>query len=111
MAVTALPTFSRFLHKWYYEPVLKPGQPPLPPGPLGWPVFINMAAFLRAFKSGLPYSFMGHFLVSEACKFVLSKDSFETGWPKSAVVLIGRNLFARLTEESYLKLQKLTESL
>ncbi|EFJ05243.1 hypothetical protein SELMODRAFT_431745 [Selaginella moellendorffii] len=46
----------------------------------------------------------------EAYKFVLSKDSFETGWPKSAVVLIGRNLFAGLTEESYLKLQKLTES-
>ncbi|EFJ13564.1 hypothetical protein SELMODRAFT_424454 [Selaginella moellendorffii] len=47
----------------------------------------------------------------EACKFVLSKDSFETGWPKSTVVLIGQNLFAGLTEEIYLKLQKLIESL
>ncbi|EFJ16424.1 hypothetical protein SELMODRAFT_421965 [Selaginella moellendorffii] len=107
MAVTALPTFSRFLHKWYYEPVLKPGQPPLSPGPLGCPSLSTWLLFSE--PSSLDYHTLS-WVTSwfQACKFVLSKDSFETGWPKSAVVLIGRNLFARLTEESYLKL---TESL
>ncbi|EFJ19289.1 hypothetical protein SELMODRAFT_419505 [Selaginella moellendorffii] len=131
VAVTALLTFSSFFNKWYYEPVLKPGQPPLPPGSLGWPVFGNMAAFLRAFKSGRPDTFMAHYVAKynrvgfykaflfwqptvlaatpEACKFVLSKDSFETGWPESAVELMGRNSFAGLTGESHFKLRKLTE--
>ncbi|EFJ19278.1 hypothetical protein SELMODRAFT_419490 [Selaginella moellendorffii] len=41
----------------------------------------------------------------EACKFVLSKDSFETGWPERTIGVMGRYSFA-----GYLKLQKLTES-
>ncbi|EFJ25657.1 hypothetical protein SELMODRAFT_413873 [Selaginella moellendorffii] len=45
----------------------------------------------------------------EVWKFVLSKDSFETGWPESAVALMGRNLFAGLTGGSHLKLRKVTK--
>lgn len=34
----------------------------LPPGDLGWPFIGNMWAFLRAFKSGDPESFMSSFI-------------------------------------------------
>ncbi|KAG2553020.1 hypothetical protein PVAP13_9KG498926 [Panicum virgatum] len=98
---------------------------------MGWPVVGAMWAFLRAFKSGNPDSFIqrpccrfGHvgmyraFMFScptilvatpDACKWVLmDDDSFTEGWPKASVELIGRKSFLTLPQEEHQRLRKLT---
>ncbi|GKV06222.1 hypothetical protein SLEP1_g18128 [Rubroshorea leprosula] len=45
-----------------YEAKLGDKQYALPPGDLGWPFIGNMWAFLRAFKSSDPDSFIGSFV-------------------------------------------------
>ncbi|EFJ23311.1 ent-Kaurenoic acid hydroxylase [Selaginella moellendorffii] len=135
IATVAAATFFELLrnfNRFWYEPKLKPGQAPLPPGSLGWPIFGNMASFLRAFKSHNPDSFITNYLhkydrtgvykaflfwqptvlatTPETCKVVLSRDSlFETGWPSSTRRLIGTRSFAGVTGEEHLKLRRLTE--
>lgn len=47
---------------WVYETKLGEKQYYLPPGDLGWPYIGNMWAFLRAFKSKDPDSFISSFL-------------------------------------------------
>ena len=50
------------LNSWLYEPTLKKGHAPLPPGDFGWPLLGNMPHFLFAFKSGNPQAFIGRYL-------------------------------------------------
>ncbi|EFJ35025.1 hypothetical protein SELMODRAFT_404783 [Selaginella moellendorffii] len=66
----------------------------------------NRVGFYKAFLFWQPTVLAA---TPEVCKFVLSKDSFETGWPESAVALMGRNLFAGLTGGSHMKLRKFTK--
>ncbi|GFZ02881.1 cytochrome P450, family 88, subfamily A, polypeptide 3 [Actinidia rufa] len=123
----------RVVNWWVYERVL--GEKirwSLPPGDLGWPFIGNMWAFLRAFKSTNPDSFISSFVnsygrtglykalmfgnpsiivtVPEACKRVLTDDEyFKPGWPSSTLKLIGRKSFiGSITYEEHKRLRRLT---
>ncbi|KAH9302348.1 hypothetical protein KI387_013931, partial [Taxus chinensis] len=121
----------RRFNSWWYEPTLKKGSAPLPPGDMGWPLLGNMLSFLRAFKSTNPETFISGFVsrfnriglykafmfgnptilatTPEACKLVLMDDAhFIPGWPKSAVELIGSKSFIGITFEEHKRLRKLT---
>ncbi|KAJ6801120.1 ent-kaurenoic acid oxidase-like isoform X1 [Iris pallida] len=105
----------------------------LPPGDLGWPVMGNMWAFLRAFKSDDPDSFIGSFVkrykrtgiykafmfgsptimltTPETCKQVLMDDErFVPGWPKATVELVGKKSFIGISQEEHKRLRKLTST-
>ncbi|KAK4750950.1 hypothetical protein SAY87_004432 [Trapa incisa] len=106
----------------------------LPPGDLGWPFIGNMWAFLRAFKSTNPDSFMSSFVsrfgqdgiykafmfgspsvivtTPDSCRKVLTDDEkFKSGWPISTVELIGRKSFIGISFEEHMRLRKLTSAL
>ncbi|XP_024523329.1 ent-kaurenoic acid oxidase 2 [Selaginella moellendorffii] len=86
--------------KWMHPTARLMGEPTrLPPK-------YNRVGFYKAFLFWQPTVLAA---TPEVCKFVLSKDSFETGWPESAVALMGRNLFAGLTGGSHMKLRKFTK--
>ncbi|GKU92265.1 hypothetical protein SLEP1_g6014 [Rubroshorea leprosula] len=114
-----------------YETKLGDKQYALPPGDLGWPFIGNMWAFLRAFKSSDPDSFIGSFInrfgrtgiykafmfgnpsvivtSPEACKRVLTDDdAFKPGWPVSTVELIGKNSFIGISYEEHKRLRRIT---
>lgn len=50
------------VNSWLYETQLGDKRYQLPPGDLGWPFVGNMWAFLRAFKSSNPDSFINSFV-------------------------------------------------
>ncbi|GLT73719.1 hypothetical protein SLA2020_455570 [Shorea laevis] len=114
-----------------YETKLGDKQYALPPGDLGWPFIGNMWAFLRAFKSSDPDSFIGSFInrfgrtgiykafmfgnpsvivtSPEACRRVLTDDdAFKPGWPVSTVELIGKNSFIGISYEEHKRLRRIT---
>ncbi|MCO5557309.1 hypothetical protein L7F22_010870 [Adiantum nelumboides] len=118
-------------NSWYYDPLLKPWQAPLPPGDLGLPFLGSMPRFLLAFKRGDPQSFIGRFIrrykkgglyktfmfgqptilatSPEACKVVLmGEEHFVSGWPASTVALMGRKAFTSLAPNEHKRLRKLT---
>eukprot|EP01018_Ginkgo_biloba_P032945 Gb_06342 [translate_table: standard] len=121
----------RRFNSWWYEPTLKNGMPPLPPGDMGWPVIGNMLTFLRAFKSSNPDAFISSFVsrfkrigvykaymfgkptilatTPEACRLVLMDDvHFMPGWPQSTVKLMGTKSFVGISYEEHKRLRKLT---
>ncbi|XP_077234326.1 ent-kaurenoic acid oxidase 2-like [Tasmannia lanceolata] len=118
---------------WLYESGLGEKRYSLPPGDLGWPLVGNMWAFLRAFKSGQPDSFISSFVnrfnrtgiykafmfgsptimvtIPETCKQVLMDDEhFIPGWPKSTYKLIGRKSFVGISYEEHKWLRRLTSA-
>ena len=61
--VVVIDTVVRRAHGWVREASLGAARRArLPPGDMGWPVVGAMWAFLRAFKSGNPDSFIGSFI-------------------------------------------------
>ncbi|XP_020582874.1 ent-kaurenoic acid oxidase-like [Phalaenopsis equestris] len=122
------------VHQWFHERKLDDDlRRRLPPGNLGLPFIGNMWAFLRAFKSGAPDSFIDSFVqrygrigiyksfmfgsptilvtIPETCKQVLmDNENFVTGWPKAAVELIGKKSFIKLPHEEHKRLRKLTSA-
>ncbi|KAH0462173.1 hypothetical protein IEQ34_009748 [Dendrobium chrysotoxum] len=124
----------RLVHEWSHERNLDDDlRRRLPPGDLGFPFIGNMWAFLRAFKSGAPDSFIDSFVqrygrigiyksfmfgsptimvtIPETCKQVLMDDeNFVTGWPKAAVELIGKKSFIGISPEEHKWLRKLTSA-
>ncbi|KAG2541808.1 hypothetical protein PVAP13_9NG702500 [Panicum virgatum] len=130
--VVVIDTVVRRAHGWAREASLGAARRArLPPGDMGWPVVGAMWAFLRAFKSGNPDSFIGSFIrrfgrggmyrafmfncptilvaTPDACKRVLmDDDSFGEGWPKATVELIGRKSFLTSSPEEHRRLRKLT---
>lgn len=53
----------RRAHAWWWTAWLGAGRRArLPPGDMGWPLVGGMWAFLRAFKSGKPNSFIDSFV-------------------------------------------------
>ncbi|KAJ7950682.1 Cytochrome P450 family ent-kaurenoic acid oxidase [Quillaja saponaria] len=118
---------------WVYETKLGEKRYFLPPGDLGWPFIGNMWSFLRAFKSSDPDSFISSYVSRygrtgiykafmfgnpsvivtkpETCKRVLTDDEgFTTGWPRSAIELIGRNSFIDISYEEHKRLRRLTSA-
>lgn len=132
VAVVIIDALVRRAHRWAWEASLGGGRRArLPPGDMGWPVVGAMWAFLWAFKSGNPDSFIGSFIrrfgrtgvyktfmfskptvlvaTPDACKRVLmDDDSFLEGWPRATVALIGRKSFLTLPCEEHRRLRKLT---
>jgi len=132
VAVVIIDALVRRAHRWAWEASLGGGRRArLPPGDMGWPVVGAMWAFLWAFKSGNPDSFIGSFIrrfgrtgvyktfmfskptvlvaTPDACKRVLmDDDSFAEGWPRATVALIGRKSFLTLPCEEHRRLRKLT---
>ncbi|KAL3537162.1 hypothetical protein ACH5RR_000528 [Cinchona calisaya] len=130
--VFALKWLLRGVNWWRYEAKLEGEKRfSLPPGDLGWPFVGNMWAFLRAFKSSNPDSFISSFLSRfgpvglyktvmfgnpsiivtspEACRRVLTDDeAFMPGWPTSTMKLIGRKSFIGISPEEHKRLRKLT---
>jgi ent-kaurenoic acid hydroxylase len=61
--VVAIDAVVRRAHGWAREASLGAGRRArLPPGDMGWPVVGAMWAFLWAFRSGDPDSFIGSFI-------------------------------------------------
>jgi len=61
--VVVIDAVVRRAHGWVREASLGAARRArLPPGDMGWPVVGAMWAFLRAFKSGNPDSFIGSFI-------------------------------------------------
>jgi len=132
VVIVAIDAMVRRAHGWAREASLGAGRRArLPPGDMGWPIVGAMWAFLRAFKSGDPDSFIGSFIrrfgrigmyrafmfscptilvtTPDACKRVLmDDDSFAQGWPKATVALIGSKSFFALPREEHRRLRKLT---
>ncbi|PAN50390.1 hypothetical protein PAHAL_9G517100 [Panicum hallii] len=130
--VVAIDAVVRRAHGWAREASLGAGRRArLPPGDMGWPVVGAMWAFLWAFRSGDPDSFIGSFIrrfgragmyrafmfssptilvaTPDACKRVLmDDDGFAEGWPKATVALIGSKSFLTLPCEEHRRLRKLT---
>lgn len=63
MMATLVLLAIRNFNSWYYEPKLRPGRAPLPPGDMGWPIFGDMFDFLRAFNSPDPNSFTNRYML------------------------------------------------
>ncbi|KAL3689805.1 hypothetical protein R1sor_016114 [Riccia sorocarpa] len=116
---------------WYYAPMLRKGQAPLPPGDMGWPVIGQILDFLRAFKSSDPDSFIGNMTkrwgrhslyrthlfgqptvlatTAESIKQVcMNGEVFKSGWPKSTRTVLGRKSFAVLEGDEHRRLRRLT---
>uniref|UniRef100_A0ACD5XXF5 Uncharacterized protein n=1 Tax=Avena sativa TaxID=4498 RepID=A0ACD5XXF5_AVESA len=131
-ALFVLDAGARKAHAWYWTaPLGSERRRRLPPGEMGWPVVGGMWAFLRAFKSGQPDSFIDSFVrrfgrtglyrafmfssptimvvTAEACKQVLMDDeAFVTGWPTATVALIGPRSFVNMPYDDHRRLRKLT---
>ncbi|XP_074581832.1 ent-kaurenoic acid oxidase-like [Curcuma longa] len=123
---------ARRVHEWAWERRLgAAARGCLPPGDMGWPLVGNMWAFLRAFKSHDPDSFIASFrrryghtgiykgfmfgnptiLVTapEICKQILMDDDhFVPGWPKATNELIGKKSFLAISAEEHKRLRRLT---
>uniref|UniRef100_A0ACD6A3Q3 Uncharacterized protein n=1 Tax=Avena sativa TaxID=4498 RepID=A0ACD6A3Q3_AVESA len=123
---------ARKAHAWYWTaPLGRERWRRLPPGDMGWPVVGGMWAFLRAFKSGQPDSFIDSFVrrfgwtglyrafmfssptvmvvTAEACKQVLMDDeAFVNGWPTATIALIGPRSFVNMAYDDHRRLRKLT---
>nr|ADZ55288.1 ent-kaurene acid oxidase [Triticum aestivum] len=132
LAAVALDAAVRAAHAWYWTASLGAGRRGrLPPGDMGWPLVGGMWAFLRAFKSGRPDSFIDSFArwfgraglyrafmfssptimvtTPDACKQVLmDDDTFVTGWPKATIALIGPKSFISMGYDEHRRLRKLT---
>nr|CBY78889.1 KAO protein [Aegilops tauschii] len=132
LAAVALDAAVRAAHAWYWTASLGAGRRGrLPPGDMGWPLVGGMWAFLCAFKSGRPDSFIDSFArrfgraglyrafmfssptimvtTPDACKQVLmDDDTFVTGWPKATVALIGPKSFINMGYDEHRRLRKLT---
>ncbi|CAL4913757.1 unnamed protein product [Urochloa decumbens] len=128
----AIDAIVRRAHGWARESSLGARRRArLPPGDMGWPVVGAMWAFLWAFKSGNPDSFIDSFIRRfgrtgvyrafmfssptilvvnpDACKRVLMDDeSIAEGWPRAAVELIGKKSFLTSPREEHRRLRKLT---
>ncbi|WOL05462.1 ent-kaurenoic acid oxidase [Canna indica] len=130
MAVVVLAGL-RWLHEWVQEHGLGEKRRHLPPGDMGWPVVGKMFAFLKAFKSGDPDSFVNSFVRRfggvriyktymfgspaimvvnpDACKHVLMDDEhFIPGWPASTRQLMGKHSFVDIVNEEHKRLRRLT---
>ncbi|KAF8718771.1 hypothetical protein HU200_025073 [Digitaria exilis] len=132
VVVLVIDAIVRRAHGWAKEASLgAKRRAQLPPGDMGWPVVGAMWAFLWAFKSGNPNSFVSSFIrrygragmyrafmfssptilvtTPDACKRVLMDDeNFVEGWPKATVELIGRKSFLTVHHEEHRRLRKLT---
>ncbi|XP_021755160.1 ent-kaurenoic acid oxidase 1-like isoform X2 [Chenopodium quinoa] len=121
----------RKVHGWVHESKLGNKRYSLPPGDFGLPIIGNMWAFLAAFKSSNPDSFLNSFFTRfgktgiykafmfgspsiivttpEICRKVLNDDEhFKPGWPLSTTELIGRKSFIAIPFEEHKRLRKLT---
>ncbi|WOK92741.1 ent-kaurenoic acid oxidase 1 [Canna indica] len=122
----------RRLHEWAWERGLgEDRRRRLPPGDMGWPLVGNMWAFLRAFKSNDPDSFIASFIrryghtgiykafmfgsptimvtVPEISKQVLMDDDhYVPGWPKATCDLIGKKSFVGISQDEHKRLRRLT---
>ncbi|KAM7277252.1 hypothetical protein ACFE04_019118 [Oxalis oulophora] len=120
------------VNPWLHETKLAPNHKILlPPGDLGWPFVGNMFAFLSAFKSTDPDSFINSFVhrygqtgiykafmfgnpsiivtTPETCRRVLMDDeAFKPGWPVSTMELIGKKSFIGISYEEHKRLRRLT---
>ena len=67
-----LTSLLKSVNRWLFEAKLGDRRFSLPPGDLGWPFIGTMWAFLRAFKSSNPDSFISSFVdrFSQLCVFV-----------------------------------------
>ncbi|KAI4332919.1 hypothetical protein L6164_017789 [Bauhinia variegata] len=133
-----LPTFAamlflnfilKSLNRWLYEFPLGAKRYSLPPGDLGWPFIGNMWAFLGAFKSKNPDSFMSSYVsrfgnsgiykammfgnpsvivtTPEGMRKVLTDDEkFKPGWPVSTVQLMGNKSFTNISYEEHKRLRR-----
>ncbi|CAL9197595.1 ent-kaurenoic acid oxidase 1 [Musa acuminata AAA Group] len=131
MGLVAVCGGLRRLHEWVQEVGLGEKRRHLPPGDMGWPIIGNMWAFLRAFKSGQPDSFIASFVrrfngvgmykgymfgsptimihTPEGCRHVLMDDEhFIPGWPKSTRLLMGEKSFVGIVREEHKRLRRLT---
>ncbi|KAI4332918.1 hypothetical protein L6164_017788 [Bauhinia variegata] len=132
-AVFFLDFLLRTVNRWVYEYPLGKKRHSLPPGDLGWPFIGNMWAFLRAFKSKNPDTFLASFLsrfgktgiykammfgmpcvivtTSEGMRRVLTDDEkFKPGWPASTVALMGEKSFISIPYEEHKRLRRLTSA-
>ncbi|CDP09336.1 unnamed protein product [Coffea canephora] len=126
-----LTSLLKSVNRWLFEAKLGDRRFSLPPGDLGWPFIGTMWAFLRAFKSSNPDSFISSFVnrfgpvglyktmmfgspsiivtTPEACKRVLTDDeAFMPGWPSSTLTLMGRKSFIGISAQEHKRLRKLT---
>ncbi|XP_038970822.1 ent-kaurenoic acid oxidase-like [Phoenix dactylifera] len=131
--VAAVSGGARKVQEWVYEWGLGEKRKKLPPGDLGWPILGNMAAFLRAFKSNDPDSFINSYIrrfsrvgiykaymfgtptimvtTPENCKQVLMDDEhFVPGWPKATCELVGKKSFLFIVHEEHKRLRRLTSA-
>jgi len=70
VVIVVIDALVRRAHRWAWEASLGASRrAQLPPGDMGWPVVGAMWAFLWAFKSGKPDSFIGSFIRRLAAAF------------------------------------------